>query len=117
MPMHESKRRSLARSPGLVDQERQLAKLDEHLIHGKPVRPGRQDGRLDHCVLGAIKSQKVPLSALGHCLDDNSGPLFPVVELDNPELVITTGVGQDLARDHVGRARAGAGIGAAPIAV
>ena len=56
MPMHESIRRSFARSAGLVHQEGQLAKLDEHLIHWKPVRPGRQDGRLDHCVFGAIKS-------------------------------------------------------------
>ena len=75
-----------------------------------------QDRCLDHGVLGTVKSEEVAVAALSDGLGHEGRPVFAVVELDDAELVISAGVDQDLARDHLGRPR-GRPSTSAPMAV
>ena len=102
MPVQESEGRTLARASGLVDYNRELLKVGEHLVDVEPVGAGRQDGRLDHGMLGTVEPEKLALASLGDRLDNDRCPLVTVIELDHAKLVVPAGIGKDLASDNVG---------------
>ena len=68
--------------PVLSTRTAELANSARISSPGQDRGPGRQDGRLDHGVLGAVEAEEVAEPALGHRLDHDRRPLVAVVELD-----------------------------------
>ena len=99
--MQESEGRALLWSAGLVDQDRELAKLDEHLVQWQPGCASCHDGRFEYGMLGAVEPEKLAESSLGDGLDDDRCPLVSVVELDDAELAVSASAQQDPAGDDV----------------
>src|SRR5260370_19970112 len=79
-------------SAGLGHDDGQFLELGFDFIQGQESRPGGQDGRLDHGMLGPVEAEEIAQPARMDHLNLNAHAFLPVIDGANAKLVITASV-------------------------